>query len=252
MDSISEKQPKVACQSVIGVGNLGQAVILFAATLRSLPQLSWPDFIEQCKEIAFGSITLIVLAALFVGAALSLQTVVELQNFEAQDYAGSVISIGLLRELGPLTVGLAWAGWLTAKIMADMESVSSTFPVASKQIFARQFIAPRYLAALSMALPLATFGLAVGFLVGALTAASVGVTTTNTFFGAARMVIHNKDLAAYFLKLVLINPTIAVFTACAYGFNNHTPGKATADALMAAFITTFIANFLLTAAMFAP
>ena len=85
------------------------------------------------KEIRDPKLGLISVAALFVGATLSLQTVVELQNYEAQDYAGAVISIGLLRELGPLIVGVAWTGWLLAKIMADIDSQPEILEAANRR-----------------------------------------------------------------------------------------------------------------------
>jgi phospholipid/cholesterol/gamma-HCH transport system permease protein len=248
----STKKRSDAVSSQFGLGHLGRAAALFAATLVNLPKLRYTDFLDECKEIAFQSIGLISLAALFVGAPLCLETVVELQHFEAQDYAGAVISIGLLRELGPLIVGLAWVGWLTAKIMADIDSYPEIGKPESGDNFAGQFILPRYLAALVMALPLSTYGLAIGFVVGALVAEALGHTTASAFYSGARMAIHNKDLVAYFAKLVLINPTIAVFTACSYGFDRSQNAGKTANALIAAFITTFIANCLLTAAMFTP
>jgi ABC-type transporter Mla maintaining outer membrane lipid asymmetry permease subunit MlaE len=53
-----------------------------------------------------GSIPLVILSAAFISMALTSQAVLELQRFGAEDLARPLIAVGLLRELGPLTVSI--------------------------------------------------------------------------------------------------------------------------------------------------
>lgn len=90
---------------------------------------------------------------------LTIQCVVELQKYQAEELSGAVISIGLLREIGPLTVSLAWCARVAARIAAEAQTYCDS---GKNEEFAQQFVLPNYLATLAMAIPLGTYGLLVG------------------------------------------------------------------------------------------
>ena len=154
----------------------------------------------------------VAFAAVFISIALTVQCVIEMQKYRAQDVSGAVIAIGLLRELGPLTVSLAWC----ARVSALLGFEASKF-VGSDSEFAHRFVFPNYLAALMVSVPLGAYGLLFGFLTAALVAPMLSVSSTADFLESAKIGIQDKDLFVYFLKLILINPTIGVFAGCSAG-----------------------------------
>lgn len=170
-----------------------------------------------------------------------------MQKFGAQDISGAFISIGLLRELGPLTVSLAWCARVAVRLTAEARQ----FDGASGE-FAQQFFLPKYLAALAMSIPLGTYGLVIGFLTSAFFAPLIGVSSTSDYLEAARLSIRDKDLFVYFVKLILINPTIGVLAGCAFGRRGGAPGVAASNAVTAMFIAAFFANLLFTYAVYMP
>ena len=102
-----------------------------------------------------------------------------------------------------------------------------------------------------MAVPLSIYGLVVGFLSAAVFAPTLGVSSTNDFLETSRLYIQNKDVVTYFVKLILINPTIAVLVGSAYGRDDgESPRFASANAVTVLFIAGFIVNWLFTFAVF--
>ncbi len=228
---------------------LGRASRLFAASLSpaAFSSLSWQELRAQCLWMGEKSFHLIALAAVFIGVALTIQCVNELQTYNAEDLSGAVISIGLLRELGPLTVSLAWCARVAARVSEEAQHFSGR----SDDYFAAMFILPRYLAALFIAVPLAAYGLVIGFVTAALVAPMLGVGSTADFLQSAKDGIGNKDLVVYFIKVILVNPTIAIFAACAAARLSKPSSMAVAaNAVTATFICGYIANLAVTIAAF--
>ncbi len=188
------------------------------------------------------------LSAVVVAISLLIQCVVELQKYKMHDLAGAIISVGLLREVGPLTVGLAWNAKVAARISEEGLTSSTN---GNRLDFARNFILPRYLAALFMSFPLVSYGLVIGFVTAALFAPVLSVSTTNDFLDSAQRAIQNKDIATYFIKLVLVFPFLAVFAGSVSAITGEkSPARVAAQAVTMTFASGFVANLFVTTMMY--
>lgn len=189
---------------------------------------------------------LIVIGAAAVSIALTIECVVEMQKYRVQDWSGLVIAIGLLRELGPLTVSLAWC----ARVAAMLAEEGQLYNMLPDKEFAEDYVLPRYLSALWMAVPLGAYGLVFGFLTGAVLAPLLGVSSANDFLESSKNGIENRDLFLYFTKLILVNPTIGVFAGCASARLGSVGEKlnvsAAANAVTATFLCGYVANAIFT------
>jgi phospholipid/cholesterol/gamma-HCH transport system permease protein len=187
---------------------------------------------------------LVAIAAVSVSIALTIQCVIELQRYRAENLAGAAISIGLLRELGPLTVSLAWCARVAAVVAEQVKHYASD----DLETFGRYFIPPRYLAALVTAVPLGAYGLLIGFVTAALFAPLLGAVSIGDFVESARGNIGMKDLVVYFIKLNVINPTIGIFAGCVAGWNGRRELNVpvAAGAVTATFVCGYIANLMVT------
>ncbi len=102
-----------------------------------------------------------------------------------------------------------------------------------------------------MALPLAAYGLVIGFVTAAVVAPLLSVSSTNSFLESAQRAIENKDIAVFFLKLVLFFPFVAVFASCACSVLRAKPvTRVAVDAVTATFIGCFAANLMVTTVMY--
>src|SRR5260370_39678128 len=118
-----------------------------------------PETIAQMDSVGVGSLTIIILTGFFTGGVLTLQTYQTLESYGAVDQLGYLVSISLVRELGPVLCALMVTGRVVSAISAELGSM-----VVSEQIDAmralgtdpvRKLVAPR-IVALIITLPLLT------------------------------------------------------------------------------------------------
>src|SRR5258708_17826011 len=118
-----------------------------------------PETLTQMDSIGVGSLTIIVLTGFFTGGGVRLQTYQTLESYGAVSQLGYLVSISLVRELGPVLTALMVTGRVVSAISAELGSM-----VVSEQIDAmralgtdpiRKLVAPRILA-LIITLPLLT------------------------------------------------------------------------------------------------
>jgi phospholipid/cholesterol/gamma-HCH transport system permease protein len=229
---------------------LGRSLRLIVGTFswQSFKNLSWADIRYHCRWIGLESFYLVALSAVVVAIALLIQCVIELQKYRVHDLSGAIIAIGLLREIGPLTVGLAWAARVSARISEEALIAKDN---NNEREFTQNFILPRYVAALLMATPLAAYGLIIGFITAALAAPLLSVSTTEAFLDSAQRAVENKDLIVYFLKVGIVLPFVSVFAGCNSGIvRGKSPGAISADAVTATFACSFMANLMVTILMY--
>jgi len=214
-------------------------------------EITWSDFKNQCRWMGIESVPLVTLSAIFVGIALTLSTVMELQRYGITDMSGTVITPLLLRELGPLTVSLAWCARVAARLANESQDFDAN---ASDREFAQRFMLVRLLAGYLVAVPLGTYGLVVGYFAAAVFAPTLGVSSMSDFMESSRQVITNRDLAVYFVKLVLINPTIAIFCGSLFGriATREDGVTASSRAVTATFLAGYLANAVFSCAVYLP
>src|SRR5947209_20415512 len=109
-----------------------------------------PETIAQMDSVGVGSLTIIILTGFFTGGVLTLQTYQTLASYGAVDQLGYLVSISLVRELGPVLTALMVTGRVVSAISAELGSM-----VVSEQIDAmralgtdpnRKLVAPRLIA----------------------------------------------------------------------------------------------------------
>ena len=66
--------------------------------------------IKQLYSVGVQTLIIIVVAGLFVGMVMALQSYYALVDFGAEDSVGVMVALSLLRELGPVVTALLFAG----------------------------------------------------------------------------------------------------------------------------------------------
>src|SRR4051812_30183100 len=64
------------------------------------------DTLQQADSIGVGSIPIVVLTGFFTGAVLALQSANSLARFGALSLTGQLVSLSMVRELGPVLTSL--------------------------------------------------------------------------------------------------------------------------------------------------
>ena len=242
-------------QLVTWLRGLWRAITVYAACLtpRGIMSFSLYVFRRESLWMGLSSFHFVSLAAATIAIALTIECVQELRHYRAEDLSGAVIAIGLLREIGPLTVSTAWCTTVAGRLVQEgIQEEGIARGGTLDQL--RDFIFTRYLTALLMAFALGSYGLAIGFLTGGFTGFAIGLNSMDDFFESARQAIEFKDLLMYFVKLNFVNPTIGVFCAAqilrGVQLGQVEQNFAATRAVAATLLVIFIVNTIITYAFY--
>ena len=81
------------------------------------------EIIKQMDSIGVGSLPIVLLTGFFTGAVLALQTSNTLSSFGAVGYTGQLVSVSLVRELGPVLTAIVVAGRVGSGIASELGSM---------------------------------------------------------------------------------------------------------------------------------
>ncbi|MFT7235880.1 MAG: phospholipid/cholesterol/gamma-HCH transport system permease protein [Methylophagaceae bacterium] len=131
---------------------LGRASLFLMAILAGVPStlFRFSLVIQQLYSVGVLSIFLILISGLFVGMVLSLQGYNTLVGFGAEQSLGVLVSLSLVRELGPVVSALLFAGRAGSALTAEIGLMKSTEQLSGMEMMAvdpiRRVITPRFLA----------------------------------------------------------------------------------------------------------
>src|SRR5438445_12928128 len=134
---------------------------LAARAIASLftPPLYINDLLQQMDIIGIGSLPIVLLTGAFIGAVMVLQTASQFERFGETSLTGDVVSLALVRELGPAITGLLVAGRNAPGMASELGSMQVTEQVDAMRAMGpgpnRKLVTPRLLATLLM-VPLLT------------------------------------------------------------------------------------------------
>jgi phospholipid/cholesterol/gamma-HCH transport system permease protein len=128
------------------------------------------DIVEQFDQIGAGSLTVVLLAGLFTGAALASQSGLTLDQFGARPVVGRLVSASMIKELGPVLTALMLTGRIGSGIAAELGSMVVTDQINALRALGtdpvRKLVVPRVLAGFFMAPVLTVISDFIGILGG--------------------------------------------------------------------------------------
>jgi len=222
------------------------------------PPFYWRMFLRALVEMAYFSLPVVALTAMFTGMVLALQASTGLSRFSAESQIADLVVLSVTRELGPVLAGLMVAGRVGAAMAAEIGTMRVTDQIDALSTLStnpmKYLVAPRLLAGL-IALPLLVvvadiLGVLGGFIIATLKLGfSPGIYLTNTVnFVETQDVVSGLAKAAVFGFLVTL-------MGCYHGYNSRGGaegvGAATTSAVVAASILILAFDYVLTELFFA-
>src|SRR5277367_4303453 len=105
------------------------------------------DMIQQADLIGVGSLPIVVLTGLSIGAELALNSANTLQRFGSLSLIGQLVSVGMVRELGPIITGLMVAGRNASGMASELGSMIVTEQIDAMRALGtdplKKLVAPR-------------------------------------------------------------------------------------------------------------
>lgn len=216
-------------------------------------QTHYPKILSQLYRMGVQSFAVVALISIFLGMILSLQTAYQLQQFGATAYVGSLVTVSVVRELGPLLTAILIAGRVGAGITAELGSMVVHDEITALNTMAinpREFLLVPRQVALVIGLPILTLianALAIGG--GMILSWSYLGIPMSQFYRIGQTSIVLADLATGFTKSVVFAILIATIS-CYKGFSVRggasEVGKATTETVVLSIVYIIFADLIFT------
>jgi len=213
------------------------------------------------REIYFSgvlSLVIILVSGLFVGMVLALQGYDVLQRYGASESLGVLVSLSLVRELGPVVAGLLFASRAGSAITAEIGLMKATEQLSAMEMMAvdplARVVAPRFWGGV-ISMPLlaalfSTLGIYGAYLVGV---RLIGI-DAGAFWGNMQSVVDfRRDIVNGIIKsgvFGLIVSLIAVFEGYDAAPTAEGVSGATTRTVVGSSLAILAADFVLTVFMF--
>ena len=252
------------------IANIGAATLAMLAAIGRItifagqtashvlrPPFYLKEFAQQLLQIGYFSLPVVGLTTIFTGGALALQIYAGGARFNAEAVVPQIVAIGMVRELGPVLVGLMIAARVTSSIAAEIATMKVTEQLDALVTLSthpmKYLTVPRVLAALIVVPLLTGIGDIIGILGGFLVATKTLGFNEAAYLQNTADFLQLSDIASSLAKGAVFG-VIAALMGCYYGMNSgrgaQGVGAATKASVQAAAILILAANFILTGVFF--
>ncbi len=122
-----------------------------------LPPFEFKELINQCYNIGNRSLLLVSVTGFILGLVFTLQSRPTLEQFGAESWIPSMISISIIREIGPVIIALICAGRIGSGIGAELGSMRVTEQIDAMEVSGTnpfKYLVVTRIAAATLMLPL--------------------------------------------------------------------------------------------------
>jgi len=211
------------------------------------------ETMEQMYFIGVGSLFLVLLTGTVSGQGFAMAFSQELASFGAKDYLGRIVSIAIVRELGPVLTGLMVAARVAAGITAEIGAMKSSHQIDAMIAFGidplKKIARPRLISLIIMLPVLTVICDTVAIIGGWVVAIFIANVTSTVYWSQVIAKLNFGNILIGLAKPFCFSFVIA-FIACYCGFTaeggTRGVGKATTNSVMFASIVILIVNFLIT------
>ncbi len=231
----------------------------FARAMRRTLSRPWYGhmLIRQAEEVGVQSLPVVLLTALFTGMVLALQSYIVFHRFAAESMTGIVVSMSVVRELGPVLVGLMVAGRIGASFAAELgtmrvsEQIDALWTLSTDPV--RYLILPRLLAAIAMMPLLVIVADFVGIYGGYAISVYLLDQNPSVYIENTTAYMELQDFYSGLVKAAFFGLLIGVI-GCTEGFHCRGGaagvGRATTRAVVISCMSILVSDYFLTAWMF--
>jgi phospholipid/cholesterol/gamma-HCH transport system permease protein len=211
------------------------------------------DTLHQADSIGVGSLPIVILTGFFTGAVLALQSSVTLQRFGSLSLLGQLVSLSMVRELGPVLTGLMVAGRNASGMASELGSMQVTEQIDAMRALGtdpiKKLVTPRVVATTSMLFFLTIISDLVGLAGGSVIATVLLGLDASQYWQTAWQSLVAPDVVMGLVKPMLFGFIIASI-GCYYGLSarggTQGVGRATTQAVVAASILIVVVDLFVT------
>lgn len=211
------------------------------------------DMLQQADIIGFGSLPIVLAACFFTGAALALNSAASLSRFGAINVIGQLVSVGIVRELGPVLAGLVVAGRNSSGMASELGSMIVTEQIDAMRALGtdpmKKLVTPRVISAVVMLFFLTILGDLMGLVGGGAVAGGMLGLDFSAYWSSAWQTLVFSDVFMGLAKPLVFGFIVAT-VGCYFGLSakggTQGVGRATTEAVVAAMILIIVVDVFVT------
>lgn len=237
----------------------GNFVLFLIKTIKTLfsSRLKIHLTLAQMAQIGVGSFLIIFLTGLSTGLALALQTYIGFSRFGIEEFIGTVVALGMTRELGPVLTGIMVTGRAGSAMTAELGTMQITEQIdALKTLRINPFqylIIPRILAGVIILPFLTIFSMISGVIGGYFFYTAVLGLSPDAYTSGIRQFVELSDITGGLIK----SSFFGLILAWVGSYNGYTTsggakgvGISTTQSVVIGSIMILIANYFLSFFLF--
>ncbi len=216
-----------------------------------MPPLEIKELIKQCFLIGNKSFSIVGITGFIMGLVLTVQARPTLSDFGAESWLPAMVSVSLIREIGPVITALICAGKVGSGIGAELASMRVTEQIDAMEVSGmnpfKYLVVTRILATSIMIPILVIFSDFIGLL-GAYLAVNLGSEISlNFYFYQVFEKLDFMDLFPAIIKTIFFGFAIGL-VGCYMGYNaskgTEGVGKAANSAVVISSLSVFILDMI--------
>ncbi len=221
----------------------GEVLLSLGRWLRGRSDMRLSDLAWQIEQTGPRSLPIVALVCFLVGLIVAYMGAAQLQRFGAQNYIADLVTVGVVREVAALLVGIVLAGRVGAAFAAQIGSMRANEEVdalATMGVNPVDFLVlPRVLALLIIGPLLTAFGAAVGMAVGWLVAVGIYGVTPLEYVYASMQALTLPHVVVGLVKGTVYSVLVAL-AGCLQGMSAGRSAQAVGDATTASVVQAIV------------
>jgi phospholipid/cholesterol/gamma-HCH transport system permease protein len=150
------------------------------------PRLYWKEYMHQCVEIGFGSLGIVCIISVFMGAVSAVQTAYQMSNpLVSKIIIAQIVRDTVILEFSPTLICVVLAGVVGSKIASELGNMRVSEQIDALEIMGintkTYLILPKIAAAITTIPMLVTLSMFLGIVGGRITSAMSGVLPPETY-----------------------------------------------------------------------
>ena len=213
------------------------------------------ELLKQCYNMGNRSLLLVGVTGFILGLVFTLQSRPTLMEFGAESWMPSMVSISIVREIGPVIIALICAGRISSGIGAELGSMRVTEQIDAMEVSGtnpfKYLVVTRIMAATLMLPLLIIFGDAIALIGSALIEYLKGDVSFLLYFNKVSKALKFSDIIPATVKSFFFGFAIGL-VGCYKGYNcrkgtvgvGEASNSAVVYSSMLLFVIDFIAVFI--------
>lgn len=221
----------------------GEVLLSLGRWMRGRSDMRASDLAWQIEQTGPRSLPIVTLVCFLVGLIVAYMGAAQLQRFGAQNYIADLVTVGVVREVAALLVGIVLAGRVGAAFAAQIGSMRANEEVdalATMGVNPVDFLVlPRVLALLIVGPMLTAFGALVGMAVGWMVAVGLHGVTPLEYVYASAQAITLPHVVVGLIKGTAYSVLVAL-AGCLQGMAAGRSAQAVGDATTASVVQAIV------------